>query len=361
MNIRAYLRPLAVLLPLGALGACGGPGSPGAPSPADTSVPRVERVQSLLEALAADSMLGRRAGTEGEHRAVRMLEAELARYGVEPAGTDGYRQPVPLEVGDDGRIRPLALGTDPGEVDPERLVSGYNVLGLIPGSDPALSGEIVVVGAHHDHVGVGLAVDGDSIYNGADDDASGSVAALEIARHFAQARDRGEGPPRTILVAFFTAEEMGLHGTRLWIENPTVDFGSIVADLQIEMIARPDSLSGGFGHGWLTGYERSTMGDILAAQGSPIVPDPRPEQRFFFRSDNLPFAQRGIPAHTLSSFNLHGDYHQPSDEAALADYPHMTALVEAAIEMLDALASGPRPDWKPGGRPDFGPGAGGAR
>jgi len=348
-------RTLCALLAL-ALTGCVASDS-GTPALADADVPRVERVQALLEGLAADSMLGRRAGTEGEYRAVRMLESELARYGVEPAGTEGYRQPVPLEIGEDGRIRPFALGTDLAEVDPASITNGYNVLGIIPGSDPELAQEIVVVGAHHDHVGIGRAVEGDSIYNGADDDASGSVAALEIARHFAQARARGEGAPRTILVAFFTAEEMGLHGTRLWIEQPTVDFDAIVADLQVEMIARPDSLIGGFGHGWLTGYERSTMGDILAAQGSPIVPDPRLEQRFFFRSDNLPFAQRGIPAHTLSSFNLHGDYHQPSDEAELADYPHMTALVEAAIEMLDALASGPTPEWKPGGRPEFGPGA----
>ena len=321
---------------------------------ADADTPRVERVQLLLEGLAADSMLGRRAGTVGELRAVRLLESELARYGVEPAGTDGYRQPVPLVRSAEGRIRPPAVGTDMDSLPPSEVVTAYNVLGIIPGSDPELAAEIVVVGAHHDHVGIGSAVDGDSIYNGADDDASGSVATLEIARHFAAARARGEGPARTVLVAFFTAEEMGLYGTREWIEAPTVDFDGIVADLQIEMIARPDSLAGGFGRGWLTGYERSTMGDILAAQGSPIVPDPRPEQNFFFRSDNAPFARLGIPAHTLSSFNLHTDYHAPSDEAGLADYPHMAALIEAAIEMLDALATGPTPEWKPGGRPDAG-------
>jgi hypothetical protein len=332
--------------------ACSGDANTSPGQAAGDETPRVERVQALLEALAADSMLGRRAGTAGELRAVRMLEEELARYGVEPAGTDGYRQPVALVRDAEGRIRPPAVGTDPDSLDASAVVTAYNVLGVIPGSDPELANEIVIVGAHHDHVGVGAPVEGDSIYNGADDDASGSVATLEIARHFAEARARGEGAPRTILVAFFTAEEMGLYGTREWIEAPTVDFDGIVADLQIEMIARPDSLAGGFGRGWLTGYERSTMGDILAAQGSPIVPDPRPEQNFFFRSDNAPFARLGIPAHTLSSFNLHEDYHAPSDEAGLADYPHMTALIEAAIDMLDALASGPTPEWKPGGQPE---------
>ena len=91
---------------------------------------------------------------------------------------------------------------------------------------------------------------------------------------------------------------------------------------------------------------RSVAGDILAAQGSPIVPDPRPEMRFFFRSDNLPFARRGIPAHTLSSYDLHQDYHTPADEADRADYPHMDTLVGAAIEMVRALATGPTPAWK---------------
>lgn len=343
------------------LAACGGEASNGGQAApvalADSDMPRVERVQHLLETLAADSMEGRRAGTPGELRAVRFIEAELARYGAEPAGTDGYRQPVVMigATTESGRVRWRAADetVDTDTIPAEMMRTAYNVLGLIPGNDPLMANEIVIVGAHHDHVGIGSPVEGDSIYNGADDDASGSVAALEVAREFAQDRLRGGGPGRTVLVAFFTAEEIGLLGTRYWIENPTVDFDGIVADLQIEMIGRPDSLAGGFGRGWLTGYERSTMGDILAAQGSPIVPDPRPDQRFFFRSDNIPFARLGIPAHTLSSYNLHADYHRPSDEAAATDYAHMTVLVEAAIEMMRELTSGPTPEWKEGGRPEF--------
>ncbi|UCC24031.1 MAG: M20/M25/M40 family metallo-hydrolase [Gemmatimonadales bacterium] len=329
---------------------CARPAVEGPPPLQDDDTPRVERLQVLMEALAADSMAGRRAGTPGEHRAVTLLEAELARYGVQPAGSNGYRQPVPLigMLREDGRVRWTRApdGTLTDTLPPERLRTAYNVLGLIPGDDPDLAGEIVVVGAHHDHVGVGAAVDGDSIFNGADDDASGTVAVLEIARDLA----REHAPGRTVLVAFFTAEEIGLLGTRHWIENPTVDFESVVANLQIEMIGRPDSLAGGFGRGWLTGYERSSMGDILAAQGSPIVPDPRPEMRFFFRSDNLPFAALGIPAHTLSSYNLHSQYHTPDDEVELVDYRHMAALVEAAVAMVRELTTGPTPTWKEGGR-----------
>ncbi|NIP80145.1 MAG: M20/M25/M40 family metallo-hydrolase, partial [Gemmatimonadetes bacterium] len=184
------------------------------------------------------------------------------------------------------------------------------------------------------------------IYNGADDDASGTVAVLEIARTLA----RGEPTRRTVIFLLSTGEEQGLLGTRWYIENPVVPLERTVADLQIEMIGRPDSLAGGFGRGWLTGYERTTMGEQLAEAGSPIVPDPRPEQNFFFRSDNIAFARLGIPAHTLSSFNLHDDYHRPSDEVDRIDFEHMAALVEAAVEAVRFLADGPRPDWVEGGR-----------
>ncbi|HSG48907.1 MAG TPA: M28 family peptidase [Longimicrobiales bacterium] len=347
--------PFAAALSLAAV-ACAPTSEPSRPALSDDATPRVERVQYLLEALAADSMEGRQAGTEGEYRAVRLLETELARYGVEPAGTEGYRQPVRLfaTAADGGRTRwrLLPADADLDALPAERIRTAYNVLGIIPGAG-ALADEVVVLGAHHDHVGFGAPVDGDSIYNGADDDASGTVAVLEIARDLVRIAQGDDGPRRAVLVAFFTAEEMGLLGTRHWIDRPTVDLERVVADLQVEMIARPDSLAGGFGRGWLTGYERSTMGDILAAQGSPIVPDPRPEMRFFFRSDNLPFAQLGIPAHTLSSYDLHTDYHGPDDEADRVDYPHMTALVEAALEMMRELITGPTPEWKEGGRPEF--------
>jgi hypothetical protein len=319
---------------------------------------RAERLEALLSALSADSMQGRRTGTDGAHRAMHFLAAELDRYGIEPAGDDGYYQWVPLarvEVPtDDGGTRERLVLPSP-DIDfdtlpAERLLrSEANVVGIIPGSDPEVAHEAVVIGAHYDHVGVGEPVtdgeEADSIYNGADDDGSGTVAILEIARALA------EGPPprRTVIVLLSTAEEQGLLGTRWYIEQPVVPLDQTVADLQIEMIGRPDSLAGGFGRGWLTGYERTTMGDQLAGAGSPIVPDPRPEMNFFFRSDNAAFARIGIPAHTLSSYNMHEDYHQPSDEVEAVDFQHMAALVDAALEAVRFLADGPLPEWKEGG------------
>jgi hypothetical protein len=187
----------------------------------------------------------------------------------------------------------------------------------------------------------------DSVFNGADDDASGVVAVMEIARRLAA----GPRPKRTIIFMATTGEEVGLLGTRWYMEHPVVPNKSLVANLEIEMIGRPDSLSGGRGRAWLTGFERSTMGEMFAAAGLPIVPDKRPGQSFFARSDNIAFARMGVPAHTLSSFNLHDDYHQVTDEAGAVDFEHMAAVIDAATKAVDLLANGPAPTWKPGGKP----------
>jgi hypothetical protein len=323
--------------------------------PADT-LTRTGRLEHLLDVLADDSMAGRLVGTHGIHTAARFLASELRRDGVQPAGDDGYLQHVPVAriVGGGGTYFMLPSPQVDFDTLPssEVLHGEANVVGRIPGSDPALARQVVVVGAHYDHLGIGRPVNGDSIYNGADDDGSGTVAVLEIARELA----RGTPPKRTVVVLLSTGEEVGMVGTRWYLQHPVEPLGHTVADLQIEMIGRPDSLAGGPGRAWLTGYARTTMGDELAAAGLPIVPDPRPDQGFFFRSDNTPFAEAGIPAHTLSSFDLHADYHQPSDEVSRVDFAHMTAVVDAAIRAVRVLADGPKPGWKAGGREGLGGG-----
>ena len=345
-------RVACALLVLSVLAACRSAApSSSAPAPAVIGRPISEaEIARQLGALAHDSMEGRRTATPGELRAARFIASEMQRIGLRPAGGSGYLQRVALTAltGQNGSVRlRLGLPDSSGTLPTGEPRQAVNVLGAIPGSDPVLRDEVVIVGAHFDHLGVGRPVGGDSVYNGADDDASGVVATLGIAGTLME----GPAPKRTILFAAFTGEEMGLLGTRWYIARPTYPIERTVANLQIEMIGRPDSLAGGSGRAWLTGYERSTMGDILRAAGSPIVPDPRPSQNFFMRSDNIAFARLGIPAHTLSSFNLHQDYHRPSDEAGAADIPHMTAVIRAAAAMVRQLADGPRPEWHPGGRP----------
>jgi len=187
----------------------------------------------------------------------------------------------------------------------------------------------------------------DSIYNGADDDASGTTAVIEIAKQLA----KGPRPKRTIVFAATTGEESGLIGTRWYIDHPALPLASMQANLEIEMIGRPDSLAGGPGRAWLTGYERSTMGQMFTSAGLAVVPDKRPDQQFFNRSDNIAFARMGVPAHTLSTFNLHTDYHQLSDDITTIDFAHMAGVINIAVKAVDLLANGPIPHWNPGGQP----------
>jgi Iap family predicted aminopeptidase len=297
-------------------------------------------------------MEGRRTATPGAARAARFLARQLESFGTLPAGDSGYYQRVPMMsvVRSNGRpgLALLSSLSDLDTVPVERRVMDVNVIGMLQGADPEVADEAVVVGAHFDHVGIGRPVNGDSIYNGADDDASGVVAVLEIARALVS----GPAPRRTVIFLLSTGEEMGLLGTRWYLEHPVVPLERTVADLQIEMIGRPDSMAGGSGRAWLTGYERSTMGDMLRDAGNPIVPDPHPEQGFFQRSDNIAFAYRGIPAHTLSSYGLHADYHRPSDETDSVDFAHMTGVIESAIAAVRLIADGEPPSWHPGGRPE---------
>ena len=346
------IRRLLVIASLGAVTACGGgTPAPASPSPIATSTVNESDVRRLLGALAHDSMEGRATASRGSARAARFIAEELARYGVQPAGDSGFFQRVPIGLQMRGNARRPTLlpslaarDTLPADARP----AAVNVLGLIAGSDPVLRDQVVLIGAHYDHVGIGTGLAGDSIFNGADDDASGVVAVMEIAKALA----RGPAPKRTVIVAAMTGEEVGLLGTRWYIQQPVRPIEAMVADLEIEMIGRPDSLAGGPGRGWLTGYERSTMGELFAGAGLPIVADRRLDQQFFERSDNIAFARRGIVAHTLSSFNMHNDYHQVTDDVTRVDFAHMTRLIDVAVRAARLLADSPaKLEWKPGGRP----------
>ena len=318
----------------------------GKPAPAPAPVTPAG-VRAMVSVLAADSMRGRMTGSPGATAAASWIAERMRAAGVQPAGDSGFFQRVPLAASATGRPALVADFAARDTFPPSRRLAGLNVVGVLPGSDPALADEVVLVSSHYDHVGVRQPVNGDSIYNGADDDASGTVAVLEIARQLRA------GPPlrRTVVFVAFTGEELGGLGSRWYLQHPVRPLEQTVADLNIEMVGRPDSLAGGPGKAWLTGYERSNMGDGLKAGGIPIVPDPRPSQNFFQRSDNYALAVRGIVAHTLSTFNLHTDYHRPSDEADRLDYDHMASVIMAATEAVRLLADGPKPAWKPGGQP----------
>ena len=223
----------------------------------------------------------------------------------------------------------------------------WNVIGVLRGSDPRAANEAIMISAHLDHLGVNETLQGDKIYNGADDDASGCVAVLELAR----ALSSGKRAKRTIYFVGFGSEERGGFGSQHFLANPPVPLTQIVADLHFEMLGRPDPKVAA-GKLWLTGYERSNLGPELAKQGAPLVADPHPEQSFFQRSDNYNLALRGVIAQTVSSFGLHTDYHRPSDEVSKIDFLFMTQSLNSLVKPIQWLAnSNFRPAWVPGQEP----------
>jgi Zn-dependent M28 family amino/carboxypeptidase len=170
---------------------------------------------------------------------------------------------------------------------------------------------------------------------------------MEIAKAIAE----GTRPKRTIVFAWFGSEERGGYGSNYFAESPTIALSRIIANLQFEMIGRPDPKVADKTL-WLTGYERSNLGPELAKRGARLVADPHPEQSFFTRSDNIRFARKGIPAHTVSSYGLHTEYHEPNDEIRLIDFAHMTEAIQSMLEPIRWLANDSfRPEWNPGGRP----------
>lgn len=224
----------------------------------------------------------------------------------------------------------------------------WNAMGKITGTDAKLAAEVILLTSHLDHLGVRPnAPTDDKIFNGADDDASGTVAVLELARVLAS----GKKPKRTVYFVCFGSEEAGGHGATYFVNNLPFPKEKLVANLEFEMIGRPDAKVKPE-ELWLTGYERSNLGAELAKRGAKLVQDPHPEENFFQRSDNYTLARQGIIAHTVSSFGLHTDYHHASDEVKTIDFVHMTRSINSMVAPVEWLVnSNFVPTWYEGKKP----------
>jgi Zn-dependent M28 family amino/carboxypeptidase len=221
-----------------------------------------------------------------------------------------------------------------------------NTIGLLRGSDPDLRHEYVLITAHMDHVGVGRAVDGDSIYNGADDDGSGTVTVVEIARAFASLEN---APRRSIIFMTVSGEEKGLLGSRYYVENPTFPLENTVANINLDMVGRnwSDTIVA-------IGKAESTLGpqvDRISAEHPEldmvVIDDIWPEESFYTRSDHYNFAQRGVPI--LFFFNgTHDQYHQPADEVELIDFDKTARIGRLVFYLgLEIANEDERPAWDP--------------
>jgi hypothetical protein len=258
--------------------------------------------------------------------------AEFLTRSTRGVGSAADSASVVVVLSDEDEIGSLAVhGTSRVEELPLA-----NVVGGISGHR---TDEIVLFSAHYDHIGIASRpVDGDAINNGANDDASGTTAVIELARYF----ERQPKPERTLIFAAFTAEESGGFGSRYFSEQ--LDPQQIIAMFNIEMIGKP-AVSGP-NTAWITGYDRSSFGQILsdAVEGTiyEFYPDPYPDQNLFFRSDNATLARLGVPAHSISTtpIDVDPDYHQVSDEVDTLDLDHMTNTIRAIALAAETIISG---------------------
>jgi Peptidase family M28 len=231
----------------------------------------------------------------------------------------------------------------------ERIVEELqapNVVGILEGSDPVLKSEYVVFSAHMDHVGIGQPVNGDDIYNGADDDASGTAGVMELAEAFSALQPR---PKRSFIFLTVSGEEHGLWGSDYFSLHPPVDIANIVADLNADMIGRnwKDTIV-------VIGKEHSDLGATLNRVNAAhpeldmtAIDDIWPEENFYFRSDHFNFARRGTPV--LFFFNgTHDDYHRPSDEVDKIDGEKESRILKLMFYLgLDVANRTERPRWNP--------------
>jgi hypothetical protein len=299
-------------------------------------------VRADMAFLADDELHGRGSATRDEHIAALFAASQFGSLGLDPGGDNGtFIEKAALPASLSPRLQqPLSKFED----TPRKET--WNAVGILRGSESP--NEVVLLTAHLDHLGIGPAVNGDTIYNGADDDASGTTAVLSLAHLLVN----GPRPKRTIVFALFGSEEMGGFGNRAFLQHPPVPLTDIVANLEFEMIGRPDAAVPA-GTLWLTGFERTNLGPELARHGAHLVKDPHPRENFFQRSDNYALARQGIIAQTISSFGLHKDYHQPSDEIRTIDFTHMTNAIASMVEPLRWLADAKwKPMWNPGGKPE---------
>ena len=348
---------MMVMMAGAALAASAMAQTPAAPA-LDANAACRQCIEAHEDFLASDALLGRGSGTRDELLAATYIASELKTYGIQPAAEGGgYMEIAPAPARPPRAPRPGAAPPPPpppvapGSPDPSpKLGTTASVVGVLPGSDA--SAPALLLTAHLDHLGVNpnRAYNGDDVFNGADDDASGCTAVLEMARALAL----GPRPKRTVYFAFFGSEETGGAGARYFKDHPPVPLNKIFANIEFEMIGWPDPKVPPHTL-WLTGWERSNLGPELAKEGAKLVGDPHPEQGFFCRSDNIQLAEAGVVAQTVSSFGLQPMYHRADDDLAHLDFGLMADSITSMIgPVRNLLNSDFVPAWNAGMQPQPG-------
>lgn len=289
-----------------------------------------EELKTHLSIVASDEMGGRDTGTEGQKLAGKYLIERYENMGVSfPKSANSFYQPVPAAF--------MNAGYGDGLPDSE------NIWAFIEGSE--LPEEILVISAHYDHIGI---IDGE-VYNGADDDGSGTVALLEIAQAFQTAKNDGYGPKRSILFLHVTGEEHGLHGSRYYTDNPLFTLEKTIADINIDMIGRRDEFHKKTNdYVYLIGsnFLSSDLHNACERANKKYVNisldykynSKKDPNRFYYRSDHYNFAKNNIPSVFL--FNgVHEDYHGEGDEVDKIEFDALTKRTQLAFAIAWELAN----------------------
>jgi Zn-dependent M28 family amino/carboxypeptidase len=272
-----------------------------------------QEIVRIENELASDKMEGRAIFTAGIEAASVFIENEFKKINLSYfKDLKNYRQEFVVE----GK-------------------AANNVIGILPGkSRPE---EFVIFAAHYDHLGINK--DGeDKVFNGANDDASGTTAVIALAKYFKELNQN----ERTIIFVAFTGEEVGGFGSKFFSEN--IDANKVVAMFNIEMIGTDSKW--GKNSAYITGFEKSDFGVILQKnlKGSNFnfYPDPYPQQQLFYRSDNAKLAALGVPAHTISTSKMDSEpnYHKLSDEVSTLDLDNMTEIVKSIAISSQTIISG---------------------
>ncbi|UPQ76539.1 M28 family metallopeptidase [Chryseobacterium nepalense] len=285
-----------------------------------------------LYVIASDEMEGRDTGSPGQKRAGEYMVNYYKNLGISfPKALGSYYQKVPSD------FMKKRGGSN--------LPDSENILAFIEGSEKPE--EIVVVSAHYDHVGTKNGV----VYNGADDDGSGTVAVMEIAKAFQAAKKSGKGPKKSVLFLHVTGEEHGLFGSEYYTDNPVFPLANTVVDLNIDMIGRDDPENRGKQYVYVIGSEMlsSQLKLINEAANKRTnnlelnykYDDPNDPQRLYYRSDHYNFAKNNVPVAFFFD-GIHEDYHKPTDDVEKIDYD----LLAKRTQLVFATA------WEIANRPD---------
>lgn len=309
----------------------------------------VDSMRGNLQFLASDLLEGRGTPSRGLDLAADYIAAQFQIAGLEPAGDKGYFQTANWNVIKPApRVKPGMPAPPVEDLSNAPPVYVRNVVGVLRGSDPVLKDSYILVTAHYDHLGIRKTPEGMQVFNGANDDASGVVSVIELARAFAGMKVR---PKRSIVFMTFFGEEKGLVGSRYYGAHPIFPINKTVAGINIEQVGRTDDSEGAqVASVGVTGFDFSDVGAIIAKAGEQTGirawKHPVNSDQYFGQSDNQALADQGIPAHTISVAYHFPDYHGAGDDTDKIDFENMAKVNRTVVVAVATIANDTKaPQW----------------